>query len=85
MKHLDSLPEVLNCSKLQTEVQSLPEETQQLITHTKYEDIFSDVVKQKQATDTYTILLKLREQLLDPPHYVLRITPVSLTMGTVVF
>ena len=39
MKHLDSLPEVLNCSKLQTEVQSLPEETQQLITHTKYEDI----------------------------------------------
>ena len=70
MKHLDSLPEVLNCSKLQTEVQSLPEETQQLITHTKYEDIFSDVVKQKQATDTYTILLKLREQLLDPPLHI---------------
>ena len=64
LKHLDSLQEVLNCSKLQSVVQSLPEETQELITHTKYEDIFSDVLKQKQATDTYTILLKLREQLL---------------------
>ena len=65
LNHLDSLPEVLNCTKLKSQVQSLPEQIQYSITHTKYEDIFSDVFKQAQATNTYTILLKLREQLLD--------------------
>ena len=64
-KHLDSLPEVLNCTKLKYEVQSLNKETQDSINQTNYEDIFSDILKQKQATKTYTILLKLREQLLD--------------------
>ena len=64
-KHLDSLPEVLNCTKLKYEVQSLQKETQYLISQTIYEDIFSDILKQKQATNTYTLLLKLREQLLE--------------------
>ena len=63
-KHIDSLPEILNCVKLKYEVQSLPEQTQHSINQTKYEDIFLDVCKQKQATDTYTTLLKLREKLL---------------------
>ena len=63
--HLDSLPEVLNCIRLKSKVQSLPEHIQNLITHKKYEDIFADVQKQAQATNTYTTLLKFREQLLD--------------------
>ena len=50
--------------KLKYAVQSLPEETQHYINQTKYEEIFLDVHKQKQATDTYTTLLKLREKLL---------------------
>ena len=69
LMHLDSLPEVLNCTKLKSEVHSLPEETQESIINTKYEDIFLDVLTQKQATNTYTLLLKLREQILDKDGY----------------
>ena len=43
----------------------MPEHIQYSIFHTKYEDIFGDVQKQAQATNTYTTLLKFREQLLD--------------------
>ena len=63
-KHVDSLPELLRCVKLYCDVQSLPAETQLSINQTQYEDIFVGVVKQKHATDTYKILLKLGEKLL---------------------
>ena len=63
-KHIDSLPEIFNYVKLKYEVESLPDETQHSINQTKYGDIFLDVYKQKQATDTYTTLMKLREKLL---------------------
>ena len=63
-RHIDSLPELLNCVKLKFEIQGLPAEAQLSINQTKYEDIFLGVVQQKQATDTYTILLNLREKLL---------------------
>ena len=63
-KHIDFLPQILNRVTLKYEVQSVPDETQHSINKTKYEDIFLDVYKQKQATDTYTTLLKLREKLL---------------------
>ena len=63
-KHIDSLPEILNCVKLKYEIQGLPAEAQLSINQTKYDDIFLGVVQQKKATDTYTILLNLREKLL---------------------
>ena len=63
--HIDSLPEILNCVKLKYEIQGLPDEIQASINQTSYEDIFSTIDKQKQATETYTILLKIREKLLD--------------------
>ena len=51
-------------------VQSHSEEVR--IYHTKYADIFLDVKKQKQATNTSTVLMKLREQLLEEPVVPLR-------------
>ena len=63
-KHVDSLLELLRCVKLYREVQSLPSETQLSTNQTQYKDIFVGVVKQKQPTDTYKILLKLGEKLL---------------------
>ena len=44
-RHIDSLPEILNCVKLKYEVQSLLDETQNSINQTKYEDISLDVYK----------------------------------------
>ena len=64
-RHVDSLPELLNCVKLKQEVLGLPNKIQDSINQTKYEDIFSTVFKQKQATETYTVLLQLREKLLN--------------------
>ena len=63
--HIDSLPEILNCVKLKCEIQGLSDEIQASINQTSYEDVFSTIDRQKQATDTYTILLKIREKLLD--------------------
>ena len=63
--HIDSLPEILNCVKLKYEIQGLSDEIQASINQTSYEDVFSTIDRQKQATDTYTILLKIREKLLD--------------------
>ena len=64
--HLDSLPELLSCFKLKTEMQVQSESVKLSVNQTKYEDIFSvDITKQKRATDTYNLLLILREKLLD--------------------
>ena len=65
-----------NCTKLKYEVQSLQKETQYLISQTIYEDISSDILKQKQASNTYTLLLKLREQLLDTTGSVQKLTSI---------
>ena len=67
-QHLDSLPELLNCSKLTSEVCKLSQHIQNSVKQTKHSQIFSsDINLQKQATDTYTLLLSIREQLLDTP------------------
>ena len=65
-QHLDSLPELLTCPRLKSEVMTLPQSDQQAIIQTKYEDIFDcDLRKQKQATQTYTLLLTLRQKVLN--------------------
>ena len=65
-QHLDSLPELLSCATLQAGLQNQSESVKMSVSQTRHEDIFSsDILKQKQATDTYTLLLKLREDLLE--------------------
>ena len=64
--HIDSLPDLLSCSKLKTEIKAQPESIKRSVNQTRYEDIFSgDLTKQKRATDTYILLMILREKLLD--------------------
>ena len=65
-QHLDSLPELLSCATLQAGLQKMSESVKMSVSQTRHEDIFSgDILKQKQATDTYMLLLKLREDLLE--------------------
>ena len=59
---IDTLQNILTCTALQTNIES------SLLTHNqvKYEHIFSqDIIKQKEATETFKHLLMVREKLIN--------------------
>ena len=60
----DTLPHVLSCTELKSQLQSQSVAASEII----YEDIFSkDIGKQKQVTEMYTQLIKIREDILNSP------------------
>ena len=83
-QHLDTLPELLNCTTLQAGTQKLAESVQNSIKQTCHKDIFSNnILSQKQATETYTLLLNLREKILDTPPALQPWPPAILTIRSV--
>ena len=65
-QHLDSLPELLSCATLQAGLQNMSDTVKMSVSQTKHDDIFSgDILKQKQATETYSLLLKHGKNLLE--------------------
>ena len=79
-QHLDSLPLLLTCPRLKTELLKLSPSEQTTIKKTKYDDVFSsDLIVQKQATQVYSQLLSLRDKLLAAPTALANQTPFSQT------
>ena len=69
--HTDTIPNVLTCPVIQTQVQT----SDMALGDVKYEDIFSnDTVKQKQVTAMYRKYLEIRETLRNS-------SPAAITAG----